>query len=92
VTERERDCVVTTLGAIAGAVVSYLLFTERGNAVRRQIAPAFEDLERELSHLRGTVVRSAGIASESWRLLNDAMGSASSPRRSMADPHQNIPY
>ena len=51
-TERERDCVVTTIGAIAGAVVSYLLFTEPGRALRRQVVPVFEDFERELNQCR----------------------------------------
>jgi len=92
VTERERDCVVTTMGAMAGAVVSYLLFTERGRALRQQIVPSFEEFERELDHFKGTISRSVSIASEGWRLLNDLVGDTSTTRRSIANPRQTVPF
>jgi len=92
VTERERDCVVTTMGALAGAIVSYLWFTERGNAVRRQIVPTFEEFERELNNFKGTVSRSLGIASEGWRLLNEITEDTSRTRRSITNPRQTVPF
>ena len=91
-TERERDCFVTTLGAMAGAVISYLLFTDRGRALRQQIVPSFEELERELDQFKGTVSKSVSIASEGWRLLNDIVGDTSTTRRSMANPRQTVPF
>ena len=90
-TERERDCLVTTIGAMAGALVSYLMFTERGRLMRRRIVPALEELEQELSSFRGTIARTAGLAGEGWRLLNEAIGdTAPAPRPS--NPHQTAPF
>jgi hypothetical protein len=91
VTERERTCVVTTLGAVAGAIVSYLLFTEHGRTLRQQMLPALDELEHELSRFRGTIQRTANMASEGWRALNEAVGESttSMPR---ANPHQTIPF
>jgi len=93
VTEREQAWVVTTIGAIVGAVGSYLLFTDRGRAIRQQIFPAFDELERELSHFRATMAKTAGIATEGWKLLNEAIGdtpSTSTPRST--NPHQTVPF
>jgi hypothetical protein len=54
--------------------------------------PALDDLERELNHFRGTIQRTANMASEGWRLLNEAVGeSATAPPRA-ANPHQTIPF
>lgn len=91
-TDRERDCVVTTMGALAGAIVSYLLFTRRGRALRQQIVPSFEELERELNNFKGTVSRSVAVASEGWRLLNDLVGDTSTTHRSIANPRQTVPF
>jgi hypothetical protein len=91
VTERERACVVTTLGAVAGAIASYLLFTEHGRTLRQQMLPALDDLERELNHFRGTIQRTANMASEGWRLLNETVGEATAAPRA-ANPHQTIPF
>jgi hypothetical protein len=91
VTEGQRDCVVTTLGAVAGAVAGYLFFTERGRALRHQMLPALDELERELNHFRGTISRTAGIAAEGWRVLNEAIGEPPSAHRTI-NPHQTIPF
>lgn len=90
-TERERVCVVTTLGAVAGAITSYLLFTRNGRALREQILPALDELERELSHFRGSVARTAGIATEGWKLLNEAIGDTT-PAPRPVNPHQTVPF
>jgi hypothetical protein len=42
--------------------------------VRRQIEPALEDLARELISFRTTVQKASGVASEGWKLLNEALG------------------
>lgn len=90
-TERERDCLVTTIGALAGAIASYLLFTARGRYMRRQIVPALEELEHELSSFRSTVAKTAGLASEGWKLLNEAIGDTS-PAPRASNPHQTAPF
>jgi len=64
----------TVVGALIGGVAGYLFFTERGRSFRRQLEPALEDFLRELNSFRGTVQKAAGVASESWKLLNDMIG------------------
>ena len=92
-TEREQACVVTTIGSVVGAIVAYLFFTERGNALRRQLLPALDDFERELSHFSGTVARTAGLASEGWKALNEVVGTPNASRTPRnVSPHQSIPF
>ena len=61
-------------GAVLGGIAGYLLFTDHGRALRRQIEPALDDVTRELNSFRSTIHRAAAAASEGWRLLNDALG------------------
>ena len=51
-----------------------MFFTDRGRELRRQLEPALEDFARELNSFRGTVQKAAGVASEGWKLLNEAIG------------------
>jgi hypothetical protein len=95
VTENSRAFVATAVGAVVGGVAGYMLFTERGRTLRRQLEPAVEDLVRELSQFRGTVQRMSGMASEGWRLLNEAIGDGGeSAARSIrySNPHQSSPF
>ena len=69
-----RELAATLVGAVIGGVAGYLFFTEHGRTVRRQIEPALEDFSRELMSFRTTVQKAAGVASEGWQLLNDALG------------------
>lgn len=71
-----RDMAATIVSALVGGVAGYLFFTERGRSVRRRIEPALEDFSCDLVSLRNTVQEAAGIASESWKLLNDTLGEA----------------
>jgi gas vesicle protein len=74
-----RDMAVTIVGAVIGGVAGYLLFTEDGRRVRRQIESALEDVSRELTSFRNTVQTAAGVANEGWKLLNDALGEGRKP-------------
>lgn len=73
-TEQQRAFVAATVGAVAGGIAGYLLFTDRGRELRRRLEPAIEDFARELVQLRGTVNRAMGVASEGWNVLNEALG------------------
>ncbi len=77
------------VGAIVGGVAGYMLFTDRGRALRRQLEPALEDFARELNHFRGTVTKAAGVANEGWKLLNEAIGDRE-PR--FSGTHQTSPF
>jgi gas vesicle protein len=72
----DRAVIATTVGAVIGGAAGYLFFTDRGRQLRRQLEPALDDIARELNSFRGTVQRAAGVASEGWKLLNDALGEA----------------
>jgi gas vesicle protein len=91
VTDNSRAMAAAVTGAVIGGVAGYLFFTERGRSLRRSLEPALEDIARELNSFRGTVQKAAGVASEGWKLLNDAMGEAQAPRR-FPTPHQSSPF
>src|SRR6187401_766099 len=74
VNDRQREIIAAAVGAAAGAIAGYVLFTERGRELRRRMEPALEDFAHELVQLRGTVNRAIGVASEGWHVFNDTMG------------------
>jgi len=76
-----REMAVALAGAALGAAAAFLFFTERGRSLRRQIEPALDTLSRELNSFRATVQKASGVASEGWKLLNEAIGEpGTSPR------------
>jgi hypothetical protein len=74
----QREMAAILAGAVIGGMAGYLFFTDRGRSVRRQIEPALEDFSRELLSFRATVQKASGVASEGWKLLNDALGETGS--------------
>jgi hypothetical protein len=76
------------LGGIAG----YLFFTDRGRLLRRQFEPALEDFARELNSFRMTVQKAAGVATEGWKLLGDALGEGAERPARYPSPHQTSPF
>jgi gas vesicle protein len=79
VTDKSRGIAATMAGAAIGGVAGYLFFTERGRELKRQIEPALENFSRELDSFRGTFQKAASVASEGWKLLNEAMEPGPSP-------------
>ena len=69
-----RELAATLVGAVIGGMAGYLFFTDRGRSMRRQIEPALDDFTRELMSFRTTVQKATGVASEGWKLLNEALG------------------
>ena len=88
----DRTVAATIVGAVIGGMAGYLLFTERGRALRRQLEPALEDFARELNSFRGTIQRATGVASEGWRLLNDALGEPPGPQGRRYPGGQSSPF
>jgi gas vesicle protein len=72
--DNSRAIAATVVGAVVGGVAGYLFFTDHGRSVRRQIEPALDDFARELMSFRSTVQKASGVASEGWKLLNEALG------------------
>jgi hypothetical protein len=69
-----RAMAAAIVGAVLGGVAGYLFFTEHGRSLRRQIEPALDDFANELMSFRATVRKAAGVATDGWKLLNDALG------------------
>jgi hypothetical protein len=92
VNDDSRTLTATIAGAVIGGVVGYLFFTARGRELRRELEPALDDLARELNSFRHTLRKAAGVASEGWRMLNEAAAEpgAHAPRYPTA--HQSSPF
>ena len=87
-----RALAASLVGAVIGGIAGYLFFTEDGRRLRREIEPALEDFSRELNSFRSTVNKAAGVASEGWKLLNDAMGESTLGRPRYESPRQTSPF
>jgi hypothetical protein len=72
--ENSRATAAVVTGAVLGGIAGYLVFTEHGRSLRRQIEPSLDDVTRELNSFRSTIQRAAAAAGEGWKLLNDALG------------------
>jgi hypothetical protein len=82
----------TIVGAVVGGIAGYLFFTDGGRAFRRDIEPALEDIIRELNSFRSTVQKAAGVATEGWKVLSEALGEATEPLPRYVNPHQSSPF
>ena len=89
---QDRAVIATVVGAVIGGAAGYLFFTDQGRQFRRQLEPALDDIARELNSFRGTVQRAASVASEGWRLLNDALGEAGAEPARYPGTHQSSPF
>jgi hypothetical protein len=78
----------TVIGAAVGAIVGYLVFTERGQQFRRHLQPQIEGLLDEALKLQTTVERMSTAASDTWQSVSSALasGSAASDARRPAGP------
>jgi gas vesicle protein len=90
--DNSRALAATLVGAVIGGAAGYLFFTNHGRRLRRQLEPALDDFARELSSFRATVQKAAGVATESWNLLNEALGDGGSRPPRYSGPHQTSPF
>jgi gas vesicle protein len=91
VTDNSRAMAAMIAGAVIGGVAGYVLFSERGRELRRQMEPALDNFSRELNSFRLTIQKAAGVATEGWKLLNEAMESGSQTSR-YPTVHQKSPF
>ena len=59
------------VGALAGAVASYLFFTERGRALREQLEPRVDDLRQEFTKFQRTIEKVGDMANEGMRVVQE---------------------
>jgi gas vesicle protein len=94
--DNSRAVLASLVGAVVGGVAAYLFLTDHGKQLRRQIEPAIEDLSRELNSFRATMTKAAGVATESWKMLNDVVGESAAPQPSgtirYTTPRQTSPF
>jgi hypothetical protein len=90
VNDNSKAVAASVVGAVIGGIAGYLFFTEAGRTMRRQLEPALDDFARELNSFRSTVAKAAGVASEGWKLLNEAIGEDN--RNRLPSPHQTAPF
>jgi hypothetical protein len=79
-------------GAIVGAFAGYVFFTDEGRTLRRQLEPALDDIARELNSFRHTVEKAAHVASEGWKLLDEAIGETGRQEPRYAAARQATPF
>ena len=69
--ERSRVVLGATLGAICGAAVAYLFFTDRGRNVRERIEPTVDDLRREFGRFQKTIEKVGDLANDGMRVMQE---------------------
>ena len=89
-TDRVCTVVAASAGAVVGACIGYMFFTDRGRAFRRELEPLLDEFADELNNFRNTAQKAANVANQGWRLVNETFGPAGSAR--FADPHQTTPF
>jgi gas vesicle protein len=75
------------VGALLGAGVSYLFFTDRGQQLRNRLEPAVDDLRREFARFQATIEKVGAMANDGIRAVNEfnaarAQSTYSGPRTS----------
>lgn len=59
------------LGALCGAAVAYLFFTERGRELRERIEPAVDDLRHEFARFQKTIEKVGDLANDGMRVMEE---------------------
>lgn len=70
-TERSAVVLGAAIGAALGGLAGFLLLTERGRQLRRDLEPRLADLGRELAALQGSVTRARSAADEGLRAVHE---------------------
>jgi gas vesicle protein len=61
-------------GAVLGGAAGFLLLTDRGRRVRRELGPQLDELVAEARRLQEAVARVREAAAEGWRSVADFVG------------------
>ncbi len=57
--------------AVIGSLAGYLLFTRRGETLRRDVVPQLEDFLGRVKELQASIVHARHVAAESWQTLQE---------------------
>lgn len=69
--DRTRLLAGAAVGALIGGVGAYLVFTQAGRQAATQINPALDDLSSLLLELRRVIRKTAVVAQEAGRAVDD---------------------
>ena len=72
--DRNRVSLSVLVGAFAGGVVGFLLFTEQGRRIREELQPHLDELQREVRNLQEMAMKVRDTAGESWKQIEGLMG------------------
>ena len=75
--EQSRVMASAVVGALIGAAVGYLFFTERGRSIRDRMEPSMDDLRHEFGRFQRTVEKVGEMAVEGMRVVQDFSASRS---------------
>ena len=70
-TDANRVCWASAIGAVVGGMWGYLYLTEGGRRFRTQLEPKIDDFLSELHRMQGTVHKAREAAGESWASLQE---------------------
>lgn len=69
--EQTRICAGASVGALIGAAVAYLFFTDGGRIVRSRLEPIVDELPRKFDKFRRAIETVWVMASDGFRALEE---------------------
>ena len=90
--DQSRVLVASLAGAVVGAVVGFLYFTDSGRRLRAELEPRLEEVRQEIRKARSTVTKAQEVASEGWRSLNELIAERPQHAHLSAQGRQSAPF
>lgn len=72
--EQTRVIAGVTLGALAGSMMAFFVFTDRGRQALRELSPALDDVSRTLEEFRGIIDKADAAVREARVAFADVRG------------------
>jgi hypothetical protein len=88
--ERTRIYFSSLAGAAIGAIVGFVMFTDRGRQFREQFEPRLDQLLGSLQGLQSSVHKARTVANESWQSVQQILDEV--PRGTRADVRSDRPH